>query len=64
MNNFPFLLQCCNKLIPLLLIKQELLPIALILLLYLHLSDQLILIFNFSLDLLHVLGHLTIVSFL
>lgn len=58
-HDLPLLLQSRNKLLALGVGEKELLFVFLIFFFDLHFSDQLILVVNFLLDLLHILGHLS-----
>ena len=59
--HFPFLFQCGDHLVLLRLIHKEFLTVHLCLLLNLHLPYELVLVFDFLLDSLQVLGHLAVV---
>jgi len=58
MHDFPLLLQSCDQLLALAFRHQELLTVAFILFLDLHLAHQVILVSNFVFDFLEVLGGL------
>ena len=59
MHDLPLLLQSRNKLLAFGVGEKELLFVFLIFFFDLHFSDQLILVVNFLLDFLHILGHLS-----
>ena len=63
-NYFPFFLKSLNQFLSLVVWEQELLFFSFIFFLDLHFLDQLILVFNFLLDLLQVLGSLSVCLFL
>ena len=63
-HDLPLLLQGRNELLTLGVRKKELLFVLLVFFFNLHFSDQLILVVDFLLDLLHVLGHFSKVSLL
>ena len=63
-DDFPLLFQGGDKILSLFLTHKELLLIPIIILLNLHFSDQLVLILDFLLDFLHVLGNLAVGSLL
>jgi hypothetical protein len=58
-DDFPLLLECGDELLALVFGHEELLLVALVLLLQLHFSHHLVLVLDFSLDLLDVLRNLT-----
>ena len=58
-HDLPLFLQSRNKLLALGVGEKELLFVFLIFFFDLHFSDQLILVVNFLLDFLHILGHLS-----
>lgn len=57
-DNLPLLLECGDELLAFVIGHEELLLVAVVLLLDLHLADHLVLILDLSLDLLDVLRHL------
>ena len=63
-HNLPFLLQCVNEFLSLLIRKQELLFLPLIVFLNLHFLDQLVFVLDLPLDLLQIQRSLAIVLLL
>ncbi len=59
-DDLPFLLKCADQFLALLIWEQELGLVAFVLLLNLHLADELVLVFDLSLDLLHVFWNLAV----
>ena len=64
MKLLPLFLESSNELLALLLWHVHLLTVSLILLLDLHLTNKVVLVLDLSLDLGHVLWHLSVVLFL
>jgi hypothetical protein len=62
-NDLPLLLKSCNQFIAFLFIKQELLLVTLVFFLDLHLSHELVFVFDLTLDLLEELRYLSISLF-